>query len=423
MSPPLGRLLLAAALSVAGGCSRRPAPADAAERAATPSGASTVAASVDRCGREALFPLAEPPFGVRSCAALKNSLPPGAVLACWDGDDGVAILAVDGPSKLSPFLQDAKGRSRLGNAYVVTSEERIHPSPGWALDRIDQSEASPGSGVFTVANGGDRARIWVVDSGVAEVPELAGRVEPRIRIVACGAEATCTKHGTHVATAAAGADHGVARQAVVKPVDVVDARAEACATDLVRAFRAIGDALPSADGFADVVNVSLELLSTCAEEGDVVCDQLDVELDRLGAAGAVVVVAAGNDGADAGHYGLSRNEGVLVVGGFDKNETLQGRGGERVDVLAPCNDVDVSDTTGAPDTGRNTSIAAALVTGFAAVVRTEGGEADSAEEAARVHDEIKAWASEGRFSKRADLPITSRVLCTRIGGGCPRTTP
>lgn len=410
------RLLLAGvAAACAGACHRRDvagASATAVEPSSAPAG---------DCKGESLVPLREAPVGRRSCAAFAAGLPMGdTLLACWDGaKDGVAVVRHGPRQGPQVHFVDDPDRGWGGNAVGVGSGTVTYPVQGWALDRIDQTGAGADVGELVLANGGEDARIWVVDSGVAEIAELKGRVRRDLVVPLreCPGVDVCTPHGTHVASLAAGAVHGVARDAEVVPVPVLDRNGKTCATDLVRAFRAIAERVGTDPGVRDVVNVSIELTTPCATSEDGVCEQLDLELDLLRARGAVVVVAAGNEGDEpADCYGLSRNEAALVVGGFDRAGGLQGRGGSRVDVLAPGSAVKVGGPKDREEEASGTSVAAPLVAGFAAVMRTDRPGARPEQISAALVD----WASTATPPHKN---VTSKVLCTRLDGNCPPSTP
>ncbi|MGA1748341.1 MAG: S8 family serine peptidase, partial [Ilumatobacteraceae bacterium] len=119
------------------------------------------------------------------------------------------------PHARSPHL---RYRCHIPNRYIDNPDVPVTipliaittllPTSTWGLDRIDITDASP------VSSGA--VDVYVIDSGVAPHPDLAGRLEPGIDFVDGASSATadgtndCNGHGTHVAGIVAGSQTGVA---------------------------------------------------------------------------------------------------------------------------------------------------------------------------------------------------------------------
>lgn len=94
----------------------------------------------------------------------------------------------------------------------------------WGLDRVDQRTGTDGT--YTYDYTGGNTIIYVVDQGVAEVPDLAGRINEHRAMRFTGPDnlytltSSMNDHGTKVASIAAGAAYGVAKGA-----SIVDVRA------------------------------------------------------------------------------------------------------------------------------------------------------------------------------------------------------
>lgn len=166
---------------------------------------------------------------------------------------------------------------------------------------------------------GEGVTIAVVDTGVHDSPALAGRLT-HVDVTGTydGDQRDPYGHGTFVAGVAAGNGAGsengeyagVAPGADVLDVRVANADGE---TDLVTVLRG----LEAAQG-ADVVNLSMSSGSPLPYQ----IDPLTTALDRLWAAGVVVVVPTGNDGPAKGSVTSPGSDPTLLtVGALDENGT------------------------------------------------------------------------------------------------------
>ncbi|OAX54182.1 S8 family serine peptidase [Xanthomonas graminis] len=92
------------------------------------------------------------------------------------------------------------------------------------------------------------------------------------------------------------------------------------------------DGLPTNPNPAEVINMSI------GSNGPQSCPQLYQDaIDKINAAGSIIVVAAGNANADAGAYTMSSCNGVISVGATRRNggRTSYSSYGTRVDIAAP----------------------------------------------------------------------------------------
>ena len=224
-----------------------------------------------------------------------------------------ALPIVDGVAAVLP-----RGAAVPGHLVVPDRSLRLAgASTGGAAatstvrQTLGLTDASPDGTGTTVA---------VVDTGVADVPELAGRVVHSD--VTGDGIGDGYGHGTFVAGLIAGTGVGVAPGAAVLDVKVGHDDGSTSLVDVLTGLQAVADT-PD----VDVVNLSLSSGSPL----DPSVDPLTLALDALRAAGDVVVVPAGNDGPAAGTLsspGTDRN--LLTVGGLDENGTP----GRADDVLA-----------------------------------------------------------------------------------------
>lgn len=235
-------------------------------------------------------------------------------------------------------------------------------SPPWGLDRIDQRNL-PLSQTYLYADGGSTPHVYVLDSGLAaDHPDFIGRVGtgynavPDLGLV-LGATIDCNGHGTHVAGIAVGTTHGVAKRAVIHPV-----RISSCAPTTLASFAIDGIDWVAANAQRPAVaNYSL------SSGVDVLLEQA---LRNLIARGVTVVVAAGNDGANACSYSPGRMAEAITVAASEINDASASytNSGSCVDLYAPGTDiVSASNLLDLTATMSGTSMASPHVAGAAAL--------------------------------------------------------
>jgi len=179
--------------------------------------------------------------------------------------------------------------------------------PEWNIARVGAPAAASGTVVA------------VVDTGVdAGHPTLAGRVLPAIDLTG-GNGGDGNGHGTHVAGTAAGADAGcgaigVAPDARILPVRVLDEEGEGTVGDVAEGIRR------AADAGAAVINLSLGsdvVLRNVAGSG------LEDAIRYAWSKGSIPVLAAGNDGLFGGVFGSGyRGIPAVVVTATDNRDRV-----------------------------------------------------------------------------------------------------
>jgi serine protease len=229
----------------------------------------------------------------------------------------------------------------------------------WGLDRIDQ-RALPLNTTYTYTPTGAGVRAYVVDSGLlATHSDFTGRVGAGFTAINDGrGTGDCNGHGTHVAGTLGGTTWGVAKGVTIHPVRVFGCGRNTTWSEVIAGV----DWIRANHIKPAVANLSL---------GDPANTSADAAVNNLINAGVTVVVAAGNNAADACNYSPARVPGAITVGAIDSNDARSASSnfGSCVDIFAPGGAVRSAWWTSATaaNTLGGTSMAAPHVAGAAAL--------------------------------------------------------
>ncbi|MFF3908730.1 S8 family peptidase [Streptomyces sp. NPDC001848] len=257
-------------------------------------------------------------------------------------------LAAD--SRVASVVQDTK----------VTLDHYQKNPPSWSLDRIDQPNLPLDQGYTWPEPAGAGVTAYVIDTGIRiSHKDFGGRASYGWDFVDNDATAEDGNgHGTHVAGTVAGATYGVAKQARVVAVRVLDDDGSGTTAQVIAGI----DWVTKHARKPAVANLSLSGYANA---------QLDAAVRNSIASGVTYAVAAGNSGLAAGLYSPARVDQAITVGASDRKDARASfsNWGSSLDLFAPgvaiTSDSNASDTATATLSG--TSMATPHVTGAAAL--------------------------------------------------------
>jgi subtilisin family serine protease len=229
----------------------------------------------------------------------------------------------------------------------------------WGIDRIDQADL-PLETQYHFTGAGAGVNVFIVDTGIrSDHVEFSGRLRPGFTAIDDGNGTNdCKGHGTHVAGTVGGTTWGVAKGVSLIPVRVLDCAGNGSWSGVIAGV----DWVANSTLRPAVANLSL---------GGSVSASVDAAVAGAVAKGVTMVVAAGNNSADACNYSPAREPSAITVGA---TTSLDGRAsysnfGRCVDLFAPGHLITSAWNTSATATNTigGTSMATPHVTGVAAL--------------------------------------------------------
>ncbi len=258
---------------------------------------------------------------------------------------------------LAKLLADPRVAYVEEDGYVTLSNTQSGAT--WGLDRVDQRNL-PLTGTYTYATTASNVRAYVIDSGVLGThSEFAGRMGNGFTAINDGnGTSDCNGHGTHVAGTIGGTTWGVAKGVTIHPVRVFGCTGGSAWSTIIAGVDWVrGSHIKPA-----VANMSL---------GGGANSSLDTAVNNLINAGVTVVVAAGNDNANACNYSPARVSNALTVGSTASNDARSSfsNWGSCLDMFAPGSSITSAwwTSTGASAVISGTSMASPHVAGAAAL--------------------------------------------------------
>ena len=208
---------------------------------------------------------------------------------------------------------------------VIKLETTQNNPVNWGLDRIDQRNL-PLSLSYTYNRTGAGVHFYGIDTGINLTHnDLSGRVGNGFDAVTTGGNAAdCNGHGTHTATTAAGTTFGVAKEATVHPVRVLDCGGTGTTAGVIAGI----DWVTNNHATPAVANMSL---------GGGASPTLDQAVANSVASGVVYAVSAGNNNVSACTQSPAEEPSAITVAASNKTDTRASFSnfGTCVDIFAP----------------------------------------------------------------------------------------
>ncbi len=273
------------------------------------------------------------------------------------------------------------------------------PTPSWGLDRVDQRNL-PLNNAYTYNSTGAGVDAYVIDTGILTThPDFGGRAVHGTDAIDGDANATdCNGHGTHVSGTIGGNAYGLAKQAKLIGVRVLDCNGSGATSAVIAGLDWV--VANHQAGQPAVANMSL---------GGGASTTLDAAVRRVIADGVTMALAAGNENSDSCGVSPARVAEALTVAASDRNDARASfsNRGTCVDLFAPGVDITSAWLNNGTSTISGTSMASPHVAAAAALYLSTHPTASPA----TVNSAIVAATTKGKISGTARTCILL-IICS-----------
>ncbi|KAK9240307.1 peptidase S8/S53 domain-containing protein [Lipomyces kononenkoae] len=288
---------------------------------------------------------------------------------------------------------------------IVTPYGSMHQnSAPYNLARLSSRDKLRSTNDYTYsydANPGLGVTVYVLDSGLkAKHKEFTGRAE-MVNVTPGSSDTDILGHGTHVAATVAGRRWGVAKNATVVGVKVLNDFGVGSASTILRGLE-LAVARHLADGGPSVINMSL---------GAARSNIVNLAVAEATMQGITVVAAAGNHRLDACWFSPASEPSVITVGASTLDDSIAdfSNTGPCIDIFAPGKDIRSAGvaTTSASAVLSGTSMASPLVAGLAAYILAKSPDASTAEIKAEI---LELATTDALRNTSMSIPNTPNLL-------------
>jgi subtilisin family serine protease len=233
----------------------------------------------------------------------------------------------------------------------------------WGLDRIDQTNL-PLSRTYTYTATGSGVRNYIIDTGISTShSQFSGRAS-NVYDAFGGNGQDCHGHGTHVAGTVGATTWGIAKQALLRGVRVLNCSGSGSTSGIIAGINWVrtNHIKPA------VANLSL---------GGGFSSSLNTAVNNLAAAGVFVAVAAGNSNANACNFSPASATGVFSTASSTRTDAKSSFSnfGSCVDGYAPGSSIKSTWLSGGTNTISGTSMASPHIAGVATLYKSANGDA------------------------------------------------
>ncbi|HEY9703589.1 MAG TPA: S8 family peptidase [Allocoleopsis sp.] len=213
---------------------------------------------------------------------------------------------------------------KINNNKCRPNDTLIQTSPTWGLDRIDQRNSVLDSKYHYNVLAGKDSNVFVIDTGVdVKHPEFEGRAIIGSNFIDDNPD-DCNGHGTHVAGTIASKTYGVAKKTNIISIKVLDCSGSGTLSSLISGLE-----------YAYNYNIKNKIVNMSL--GASFSQAINSVVEQLTQNGVHVIVAAGNESADACNYSPASEPSAMTVKASDPNDSLTwfSNRGKCTDITAP----------------------------------------------------------------------------------------